>query len=608
MVSDELLARLDRWAEEGKILESARDNLRTWLASDRYADFHASIRDMIDGENLRELNDCFWTIIPFGTGGRRGTMGVGPNRINERTIGESAQGLADYIAAQGPAAKDAGCVIAHDTRNGSPEFARLVSEVLAASGIKVYFFDGFRSTPELSFAVRHLKATAGAMITASHNPPSDNGFKAYWNDGGQVVPPHDGAIIERVKSVGDIRRLAIQEAESAGLLVRIGREVDEAYLRRVGELSLSPERDVAFVYTPLHGTGTTCVTPALEGLGFTGMKVYEEQAFPDGGFPNVPEHKPNPEDSAAMEPAVRYAQSIDAPLVIASDPDADRLAVACRDRSGEWVYLSGNQVGVLLVYHTLSRLAARGELPQGGYIVRTLVTTMMVDKVAEGFGVEVVNDLLVGFKYVAETIRNAAEGRTFLFGFEESIGYLRADFVRDKDAAQAAVYVCELAAVLKARGKTFVDLLDELYEEYGYFREIQKSLYLEGAEGSRKMSAIMDGLRARPPAEIGGHEVALVIDRQAGQATDPRTGERRPVSGTRGNVLVYVLSNDGETRVSIRPSGTEPKIKHYIASSGRMEDGFSSLASLKTMVDQKVRDILEDLLEIEKELGGPETV
>ena len=603
MGSDELRARLDGWVADKRLMAEARDNVVKWLGSDRYADFHADIRGLIDREDTTALNDCFSTIIPFGTGGRRGTMGIGPNRINFRTIGESAQGLAETIAEQGDTARAAGCVIAHDTRNGSVDFARVCAEVLAASGVKVYYFDGFRSTPELSFAVRFCKATAGIMITASHNPPADNGFKAYWTDGGQVVPPIDKAIIAKVEAAGEIRQMPFAEAEERGLIVHVGAEIDEAYLAEVCALSLSPEREIEFVYTPLHGVGSSSIIPALERLGFHGMRVFERQAVPDGNFPTVPDHKPNPEEPKAMGPAVEYADSIGARLVLASDPDADRLAIACKDKQGNWVYPNGNQIGVLLADYTLRRLSERGELPENGYVVRTLVTTILLDAIAADYGLESVNILLVGFKWIADTIEKTPD-KEFVFGFEESIGYLRSGFVRDKDATQAAIYMGELAARLAADGKTVLDRLDELYEKYGYYVEMQKSLYMTGAEGLRQIQAIMEAFRAQPPVEIAGHHVVEVIDRLKGEAFSPMTGKRRLVEGTKGNVLVFVLSKDGETRVSIRPSGTEPKIKHYVATAGRKEDGFASLATLKTMTNQKARDIVEDILELEKRLAG----
>jgi phosphoglucomutase/phosphomannomutase len=599
----ETMRAIDAAEQGGALMPTAAANVRRWLGSAWYAEFHPEIEALVRAADWRGINDRFWEIIPFGTGGRRGEVGVGPNRINLRTIGESAQGLADYIVEQGDASREAGCVVACDTRHHSTEYAVRTAEVLAAAGVKVFLFDGFRSTPELSFAVRYLKATAGAMITASHNPPSDNGFKAYWSDGGQVVPPQDANIIDRVTRVGEIRRMGLADAEARGLIVHVGAEIDEAYLAAVAALSLSPERDLPFVYTPLHGVGTTCVVPALARMGFTGLSVYEPQAFPDGDFPNVPGHKPNPEEPSVMEPAVAYAREIGAGLVLASDPDADRLAVAAADSSGKWHALTGNQVGVLLNHYVLDRLAERGELPQGGYVARTVVSTMMIDRIAEAYGVELVDHLLVGFKYIAETIRTMPPEKVFLFGFEESLGFLRGAFVRDKDATQPAVLVAELAARLRAQGKTLIDLLDSLYARHGYYREVQKSLTMTGAEGSRAIQRIMDALRKTPPDEIAGYPVVMVIDRRSGEAWDPASGARQPVPGTKGNVLIYVLSEDGETRVAIRPSGTEPKIKHYVATSGRLEDGFSSLAALRTMVDRKAKDILEDLLLIENALA-----
>jgi len=597
---DALFEKLDRWANEEKILASTARYLKKWLGSAQYADFHDEILGLIEAEDFQQLNDCFYTQIPFGTGGRRGTEGVGPNRINIRTIGESAQGLAAYVLSQGREFAARGVVVAHDVRRHSVQYARQTARILAGNGVKVFLFDGFRSTPELSFAVRHLDAAAGVVITASHNPPPDNGFKAYWEDGGQVVPPHDARIIEEVNRVEEIGQIDLDSARASGLLIDIGAEVDEAYFDLVCGLSLSEERDLAAVYTPLHGTGITCVAPVLQRMGFTGLEVLEEQATADGNFPNVSGGKPNPENTEAMENSVNRADEIGAELVLASDPDADRLGVAVRTKSGNWTYLTGNQVGALLVDYTLSRLSDRGELPPVGYVIKTLVSTDLVARIADSYGVETVGDLLVGFKYIAEVMRTAPEEKTFLFGFEESLGYLRAGFVRDKDAVQAAIYVCETAARLKAEGKTLLDRLDDLYQKHGYFSELGHSVFFEGAQGHGKMEAIMDGLRSDPPTEVAGHPVMEIVDRKEGTRTRPGTGEREEVSGHRGNVLVFVLSEDSETRVTVRPSGTEPKIKHYIATSGRIDDGFGSLASLKRLVDSKASDLLDGFMEIEQ--------
>jgi len=579
--------------KEGKISETACNNVKKWLTSTEYHDYQEEIVALVNTGNFTELEDNFHTIIPFGTGGRRGTCGIGPNRINTRTIGESAQGLAAYISQFGEDAKKRGVAIAYDTRNTSEEFAEFTAKVLAGNGIKTYLFKEFRTTPELSFAVRELGTVAGVVISASHNPPSDNGFKVYWEDGGQIVAPHDKAIIQEVNKVTTLNLMELDEAEKQKLFEYVGKEVDEKYIQNVLDLALTSDRNVKIVYSPLHGTGQTSIIPVLQKAGFQDLHFVEQQMSPDGDFPFVKDNFPNPEILAASEMAITLAKEIDADVGMTSDPDADRLGVFSKftdeDGNAQWIKLNGNQVGVLLVDFILSKLKQQGKLPKKGVVVKTMVTTDLASIIARDFGMLTVDNLLVGFKFIAEVIRNLPPDQEFIFGVEESLGYLRGTFVRDKDAATAAISVAELAADLKAQGKSLYDRLNEIYKQYGYFLETLKNVYVSGAEGVARVARMMEGLRSQPPQELAGACVIEVIDRLTGTAIAPETGNViREVEGTRGNVLVFVLSEDGHTRVTIRPSGTEPKVKYYGAISAIRRDTSSGISDeeLKQLKDK----------------------
>ncbi len=565
---ENMIITLTQAHTEGKISEAAYQNAKKWLINEEYHEYREQLAALIQESKFSEIEDYFYTIIPFGTGGRRGTCGIGPNRINTRTIGESAQGLAAYISEFGADHKKRGVVIAYDTRNSSQKFSEYVAKVLTGNGIKTYLFREFRSTPELSFAVRELGTIAGVVISASHNPPSDNGIKVYWEDGGQIVSPHDKAIIEKVNHVTALKLMELEEAEKQGIFEYIGAEVDEKYIRNVVALSLSSNRNVKIVYSPLHGTGPTSILPVLKKAGFQDVHLVEEQMTPDGNFPHVKDNFPNPELPATSEMAMTLAQAIDADIGMISDPDADRLGVFCKhiDDEGnvQWILFNGNQVGVLLVDFILQTLKEQEKLPEKGVVVKTLVTTDLASIIAQEYGLLTVDNLLVGFKYIGEVILNLPEDQEFVFGTEESLGYLRGTFARDKDAATAAITVAEMAAELKAQGFSLQDRLNAIYRKYGYFQELLKHAHVPGAEGLARVNRMMKGLRAQPPLELAGKRVIEVIDRQAGTVIAPETGKViREVEGAQGNVLVFVLSEDGHTRVTVRPSGTEPKIKYY---------------------------------------------
>lgn len=587
---------------EGKISEATFVNVKKWLTNPEYTEYHDAIAALIQDGNFTELENTFYTIIPFGTGGRRGTCGIGPNRINTRTIGESAQGLAAYISRFGEEAKKRGVVIAYDTRNTSVEFAEFTAKVLTGNGIKTYLFKEFRSTPELSYAVRKLGTIAGVVISASHNPPSDNGFKVYWEDGGQIVAPHDKAIIEEVNNVETLQLADLDDAAKQRIFTYIGEDIDRTYVESVLGLSLTSNRDVKIVYSPLHGTGQTSILPVLRKAGFQDLHVVEEQMTPDGNFPCVKDNFPNPELPTTSEMAMELARKIDADIGMTSDPDADRLGAFCKhvDEQGkaQWILLSGNQVGVLLVDFLLNTLKQQGKLPEKGVVVKTMVTTDLASVIAKDFEMRTVDDLLVGFKYIGEVILNLPEDEQFLFGVEESLGYLRGTFARDKDAATAAITLAELAAELKDQGKSLYDRLQDIYRRYGYFHETLKNVYVSGAEGTARVKRMMEGLRSQPPKELARTKVVEMIDRLDSKAVNPENGSvLRDVEGTKGNVLVFVLSEDKHTRVTIRPSGTEPKIKYYGAIKADLDSSMSDegLEQLKAETQTKLDAYVESL-------------
>lgn len=592
MSDDPVLGPIDDATRAGLIESGAAKTLRTWYSGAAYASQREAIAALVARGAWEEIQDAFGSVIPFGTGGRRGPMGPGPNRINERTIGESAQGLARYVLESrqraGSGSTKAGRVlIAYDTRHNSRSFAEVAASVIAANGLEALLFAGPRSTPELSFAVRHLGADAGIVISASHNPPGDNGFKAYWSDGGQVVPPHDTAIIDEVVKSGDPARMALEEAATRGLYRVIGEEVDRAYVAYAAGLVFGQAKGIEIVLTPLHGTGTTSVAPALTAAGFDHVTRVGSQWDPDPDFSGVPDRSPNPENPAALEAGVREAERAGADVVLGSDPDADRLGAMVR-RRGEWVFLTGNQIGVLLFDHIARSLAASGKVPKNAALLKTCVTSDLLDRIAEKHGIAVHGDYLVGFKYIAEAIQAMPDPGAFVFGIEESHGYLRGPLVRDKDAAQAAVLLAERAAQLKEEGRTLRDELESIWSRYGYHVELTRSIALQGTGGGALAAKMMEALRADPPRELGGERIVAVADRKTGEIVDPAT--RKPVGktrGTPGNLLVFHLKEAGAERISIRPSGTEPKIKMYVQLRGEGSAAQSATDKARAATDAR---------------------
>lgn len=593
-----LLASIQKALEGKELTPIAAENLKRWLTHEEFREFHDTLYSMIKNKEFDRLNDCFYTVIPFGTSGRRGPVGVGPNRINFRTISESAQALANYLSRIKGANTTSKAVIAYDTRHYSKEFAIRTAEVLAGNRISVYIFDDFRSTPLLSFAVRELQADIGVVISASHNPPTDNGFKVYWADGGQILPPHDQNIIDEVNRVLEIKLFALEEAQTQGLVNWIGDGIDKKYLSAVCREALtSKDNDNVYIlYTPLHGTGMTSVLPALQRLGYH-VDVVKEQEKPDGDFPGVKNHIPNPEDPAVLELAITRAKELGADIVLATDADTDRLGVAVplSNDKKEWVTLTGNQIASLLTYFVLEQLRQTNALPQDGLVIKTLVTTDLMTDICNSFDVPIIGNLLVGFKYIAEIIDKKPE--RFIFGAEESHGFLKGSYTRDKDAAIAALLMAELTGYLKREGRSPYQLLDELYKKHGYYKDIVEFIILEGAEGKRQIEQIMDELRAHPPTEIGGLKVVEVYDYLLGNIHDLSSGKLRPLEAPEGDFLVFTLSQDGRTRVAVRPSGTEPKIKYYVSvySEVKKTTTEDNLARTKEVTNALATSIARDL-------------
>jgi phosphoglucomutase/phosphomannomutase len=558
------LAQLEAAAAEGKLSPGAVANIRLWLTEPYLAEYAPQVAEHLAAGLWKQLDEAFWTTIPFGTGGRRGKMyPIGTNAINDRTIGESARGLADYVKDQ-VHGKPLSCAVAYDTRHRSREFAELCAEIMAAAGYQVFFLDGYRSTPELSFAVRYNKCDCGIIITASHNPPADNALKIYWSTGGQLLPPHDEECIDYVKRVARIERTPFQEGLRTGKIVYCQQEVDAAFVRAVVKQSIPGARRLKILYSPLHGVGCSVVIPVLEAAGFREVEVFGPHAAPDGDFPNVPKHVANPENAAVFDAMIERGKPAGADLILATDPDCDRLGCATpvSSRPGAaWVTLTGNQIGSLLTDYLLRTRQAAGTLGPRSYIVKTLVTTELMRRIADSYGVQTAGNLLVGFKYIGGEMdrRGPAD---FVFGAEESYGFLAGDHVRDKDGAVAAMLLSELAASLKAAGQTLVDRLDDLYRRHGCHADGQLSVQMPGEKGMDDMTALMAGLRSRPPATIAGMKVVHVRDYLHGTVTAPG-GPQQPLDGPVGDLIFFDLEPAGN-HVAVRPSGTEPKVKFYM--------------------------------------------
>ncbi|MEO5690762.1 MAG: phospho-sugar mutase [Candidatus Saccharimonadales bacterium] len=541
--------------------DAAVANIEKWLTEPKYAEYKDELNAMIEKSEWQALEDAFFKVIEFGTGGRRGTTGVGSNRINRVTIGESTQALCQYALTFDENAASKGVVIACDTRLSSEELSTYAASVCAANGFKTYIFESFRSTPELSFAVRHLGCAAGIVISASHNPPADNGFKAYWSDGGQLVAPHDKGVLAAADKITEIFSTGYSTAVSNGQITVISEEIDTAYIDAVLAQAEGSDRDVTIVYSPLHGAGQRNTLPVLEKAGFTVSSVVA-QMVPDGHFPTIENGKPNPEERAANDQAVAQMMAEKADIAVTNDPDADRIGVMVRHHDAP-VYLTGNQSAVLAAEYTLRKKHEKSELTGNEFIAKTIVTTDMFTALADAYHVKCYGNLLIGFKYIGELILKLEGKETFLIGGEESYGLLKGDYARDKDGAVGALPLAEYAAELKKDGKTLYDRLLELYAEHGVYIERLDTVECPGANGFEQMQHIMNTLRATPITEIHDQTVTAVIDYQTLIRTDLSTRETTKVDCITGNVIVLECNNDPRCRFTIRPSGTEPKLKIY---------------------------------------------
>ena len=572
-----------------------QEKINLWLSGNYDADTKAKIQQLLDEGKETELTDSFYKDLEFGTGGMRGELGVGSNRMNKYTVGSATQGFANYLKANFTG-ESISVAIAHDSRNNASYFAKVAADIFSANGIKVYLFKELRPTPELSFAVRHLGCNAGLVITASHNPREYNGYKAYWNDGSQVVAPHDKNIVAEVNKIQSVDE--INFTGNPDLITSIGEEIDAEYLKTIQVNSINPavitrQKDLKIVYSSIHGTGITLVPKALKLLGFEDVNIVEAQAEPNGDFPTVV--YPNPEETEAMTLAMNLAKEIDADLVIATDPDADRVGAAVKNPAGEWVLLNGNQMASLIIYYLLDAWKKAGKLTGKEFIAKTIVTTNIIDKMCETQGVKCYNTL-TGFKFIAAVIRELEGKEKFIGGGEESYGYLIGDAVRDKDAVASCAMIAELTAYAKDNGKSLFDFLTSMYMENNFYYEGLISLTKKGKAGAEEIQKMMADLRSNVPATVAGSEPVTVIDYTNLTSTDLKSGVITSIPTGLGmeasNVIQLVLA-DG-TKVSARPSGTEPKIKFYVSVNEpleKAEDFDAVLAKLK----QKVSAIQEDL-------------
>ena len=561
---DSYLALVAQAASEEKITHAAAGNVKEWLTEPKYSDYVDGIVEHIQSEKWQQLDDVFWTVIPFGTGGRRGMMyPFGSNAINDRTIGESAQGLAEYVKQTKPDGPWT-MAIAYDTRHRSREFAELCAGIMVANGFEVYFIDDYRSTPELSFLIRYKNCDCGIMVTASHNPPQDNAVKVYWSSGVQLVPPHDKGVIGKVNGVNEIPGVDFQKAVADGKVHIIREEVDKALMAEHVKHSFDVPRDLKIIFSPLHGVGEFNVKSLLNEVGFNDLEIYEPHREPSGDFPNVPGHSSNPENAAVFDAIIEHAKTTGAELILASDPDCDRMGAAAPltlDPSGPWATFTGNQLCALLGEFILSQRQQQGRLSGDNYVVSTLVTSRMLRRITESFGAKCLDENLVGFKWIC-SVMDTEGPDNFVYGTEESHGYLVGQYCRDKDGAVACMLMSELAAYVKAQGKSLHEHLDGLYQKFGYHHEKLVNIRMEGSDGMKRMEKLMERFRSEPPKSLGGVEVVSVRDYATGKRTFP-DGRTEDIPGQQGNIVMFDLADPGNY-IAARPSGTEPKVKFYM--------------------------------------------
>jgi phosphoglucomutase len=573
-------------------LEAATQNtINQWLNGNYDQQTKDEIQQLIDKEASTELTDAFYRSLEFGTGGLRGIMGAGSNRINKYTIGTATQGLSNYLLKKYPG-EEIKVAIAHDSRNNSDYFAKIAADVFSANGIHVYFFKALRPTPELSYAIRELGCRSGVMLTASHNPKEYNGYKAYGADGGQFTSPDDAMVMDEVAKISSIDEVNFDRVDSSVEL--IGEEIDNSYLDKITALSVSPEEisrqhALKIVYSPIHGTGITLVPDALARFGFTNLTLVEEQSTPDGNFPTVV--YPNPEEKEALTLALNKAKEIDADLVLATDPDADRVGIAVKNNDGEFVLLNGNQTGSLLINYLLTAWEEKGKLDGDQYIVKTIVTSNLIEEIAKAKNVTYYNTL-TGFKYIGQLITSLQGKKTFIGGGEESYGYLIGELVRDKDAIISCAFIAEMTAFYKDKGSSLYDALLNMYVEYGLYKEELVSLTKKGKTGAEEIKAMMEKFRNNPPQNLGGSKVSLLKDYELGVETDLTTGEKTKLDFPKSDVLQFI-TEDGSI-ISARPSGTEPKIKFYCSVNAPLADK-SHFAEADAALGNKIKSLMEDL-------------
>ena len=559
---------------DNELIKSCEAKAEAWLSSSVYdAATQAEVRKMLDNADKTELVESFYQNLEFGTGGLRGIMGVGTNRMNIYTVGAATQGLSNYLNKNFKELKEIAVVVGHDCRNNSRLFAEVSANIFAANGIKVYLFDDMRPTPEMSFAIRQLGCQSGIILTASHNPKEYNGYKAYWDDGAQVLAPHDKGIIDEVNKVGaeDIKGLHTVLDTANPLIEIIGEEIDKLYLDKIKTISIDPDviqrqKDMKIVYTPIHGTGMMLIPRSLQLWGFENVNTVPEQMVKDGNFPTVV--SPNPENAEALSMAIALAKKIDADIVMASDPDADRVGMACKDSNGEWVLVNGNQTCMIFLYYIIKNRIAMGKMKGNEFVVKTIVTTELIKAIADKNNVEMY-DCYTGFKWIASVIRENEGKKQYIGGGEESYGFLAEDFVRDKDAVSACSLLAEICAWAKDQGKTLFDVLMDIYVEYGFSLNHTINVVKPGKTGADEIKQMMVNFRTNPPKELAGSEVVLTKDYQSLKATDNKGNVTDIAQPATSNVLQWYTA-DG-TKVSVRPSGTEPKIKFYIEVTGEMK-------------------------------------
>lgn len=545
----------------------------------------------LQSDNQEELIEAFYKNLEFGTGGLRGIMGVGTNRMNRYTVGMATQGFANYLKKSFPE-QEIRMAIAHDSRNNSRLFAEITANVMAANGISVFLFEALRPTPELSFSIRHLKCHAGVVCTASHNPREYNGYKAYWNDGGQLVPPHDKNVIKEVDSITSVDEVKWSGGERNITLV--GRELDDAYISMVKQLSIYPDiiqrqHDLKIVYTPIHGTGIQLVPEVLERYGFTNVHIVQEQSAPDGNFPTVV--YPNPEESEAMSIGLEKAKALDADILLGTDPDADRVGIGVKNHKGEWVLLNGNQTAVLAFNYMIEARKSKGIAQPNDMVVKTIVTTDMIDVFAARNGVRCYN-VLTGFKWIAELIKEKESSENYVIGGEESYGLMIGNQLRDKDAVSAVALLCEMAAYEKEMGRSLFEKLIDLYVEYGFYKEKLISITKKGMDGQQQIAQMMETYRSNPPAALAGVPVVQLLDYEVRKGQNLKTGETWDISLPKSNVLQFLLEDN--SKISARPSGTEPKIKFYFSVNAPLTDR-ALFDQVNEQLEKKTADIIRDL-------------